>query len=700
MERLNCPDHTYAFKNCILLNIPLHLEHSTSFDSKKKYYTKVGRYYYYTEHFSDLTKNQIMMNLYQRRDTSIDDTKNIVVMEYQKLISNIKSSSSIIIKVSLPNAKEKTMVTLEKGAMTNIFKDFLIDSKLILTHEQKILFKTLDGLSLVLHINDYSGKHFIIDECTNISLCEGDENIVIAENKPILKSSLNLVELGIGGLDKEFSEMFRRAFSTRMLKPETIKKMDIKHIKGILLHGPPGCGKTLIARKICQMIDSVEPKIVNGPDLLNKYVGESEANMRRLFTDAENEYKKKGDNSRLHVIVFDEIDSICKVRGSTGGGTGVNDSIVNQLLTKFDGVEQYNNILIIGMTNRPDMLDDALLRPGRFELQLQISLPDLIGRQQILTIHTTKLYDTQRIDKNVDLNNVASITKNYTGAEIEGLVNSARSYAIQRATEYDKETSMININEDKIIVSKEDFDNAIKEIKPKFGLDVSVKDHVSKYGIIMYSKPFTNFYDQMQNDIRSFMSSINNQMICFISGKNGSGRTSLALDMALKTNYPFIKYINGRSIIGMSESQKSQHIKSCFDDADKSPQSVIVIDDVENIIDWVYADITGVPRFSLSVCSTIRSLINYHHKNKRLIIFNFDDESLTYISRVKILPKSDRTYVIPDVEIDVETQNHINSINNNTEKSMTNNVQKYCNIVQHLPIKQYIFEFNNTICSN
>ncbi|KAH9467259.1 hypothetical protein Pst134EB_002281 [Puccinia striiformis f. sp. tritici] len=108
--------------------------------------------------------------------------------------------------------------------------------------------------------------------------------------------------------------------------------------------------KTLMARQIGKMLNAREPKIVNGPEILNKFVGESEKNIRELFAEAEVEYKAKGDESGLHIIIFDELDAICKQRGSTGGGTGVGDSVVNQLLSKMDGVDQLNNILIIGMT--------------------------------------------------------------------------------------------------------------------------------------------------------------------------------------------------------------------------------------------------------------------------------------------------------------------------------------------------------------
>jgi vesicle-fusing ATPase len=144
------------------------------------------------------------------------------------------------------------------------------------------------------------------------------------------------------------------------------------------------------------------------------------------------QYKAKGDESGLHIIIFDELDAICKQRGSTNNGTGVGDSIVNQLLSKLDGVDQLNNILIIGMTNRLDMIDEALTRPGRLEVHMEISLPDEKGRLQILTIHTAKMRDNGVMDRDVNLPELAAITKNFSGAEIGGLVKSATSFAFNR----------------------------------------------------------------------------------------------------------------------------------------------------------------------------------------------------------------------------------------------------------------------------
>jgi vesicle-fusing ATPase len=289
-----------------------------------------------------------------------------------------------------------------------------------------------------------------------------------------------------------------------MLDPKFIQHWGIQHVKGILMYGPSGCGKTTMARQICKMIGGVEPKIVSAPELFNMYIGNSEKLVRELFVDAEKDWKENGINAKTHVIIIDEIDSVAQKRGISHW----KDSVVNQLLAKMDGVDGCNNFIVIGMTNRLDILDEALLRPGRFEVKLEVTLPDEIARTEILRIHVKKLLNNNGIHKDVSIDMLARITKNYTGAELEGLVNSAKSNALTRAIEY----NMV-VNETKMCVMYDDFMMAFKEIKPKYGIDQNITNLISKYGIMMWAKEFKELYEKMYEDIMKFINSDNKQMI-------------------------------------------------------------------------------------------------------------------------------------------------------------------------------------------
>lgn len=380
-------------------------------------------------------------------------------------------------------------------------------------------------------------------------------NLKASKRRPatnaILQADFKFEDMGIGGLDKEFSQIFRRAFASRIFPPGLIEQMGIQHVKGILLFGPPGTGKTLIARRIGKMLNAREPKVINGPEVLNKYVGQSEENIRKLFADAEKEYKEKGDESGLHIIIFDELDAVCKQRGSgAGGGTGVGDSVVNQLLSKLDGVDQLNNILLIGMTNRMDMIDDALLRPGRLEVHMEISLPDEYGRVQILKIHTAKMRASGTLDPSVDLQELAHKTKNFSGAEISGLVRSATSFALNRHV---KVGSMASISDDvdQMLVNRDDFEHAFEDVKPSFGVS---EDEIQKYlrgGIIHFSPFISNILEEGQLLVKQVQEPDSTPIFSTVlHGPPSSGKTAMAAKVALDSNYPFVRtlYYN---LVGM-----------------------------------------------------------------------------------------------------------------------------------------------------
>ncbi|EGG09075.1 uncharacterized protein MELLADRAFT_47546 [Melampsora larici-populina 98AG31] len=433
----------------------------------------------------------------------------------------------------------------------------------------------------------------------------------------IIKPNFKFQDMGIGGLDSEFGAIFRRAFASRIFPPGMVEKLGIQHVKGLLLYGPPGTGKTLMARQIGKMLNAREPKIVNGPEILNKFVGESEKNIRELFADAEVEYKAKGDESGLHIIIFDELDAICKQRGSTGGGTGVGDSVVNQLLSKMDGVDQLNNILIIGMTNRLDMIDEALLRPGRLEVHMEISLPDEGGRLQILNIHTAKMRTNNVMAGDVILEELAALTKNFSGAELSGLVKSATSFAFNRHIKVGT-TAGVGDDLDQMQVNLDDFLNALDEVKPAFGVAEEELKSVIQNGIIKFAPEIDEilhdgklFVEQVRTSTRTPLVSV------LIHGPPSSGKTALAASIAQASDFPFIKLIAPENMVGFSEAQKINYLFKVFSDSYKSPMSVIVVDNIERILDWVPIG----PRFSNGVLQALMVLLGKRPpKNQRLLV--------------------------------------------------------------------------------
>lgn len=410
----------------------------------------------------------------------------------------------------------------------------------------------------------------------------------------------NFERLGIGGLDLQFEQIFRRAFASRVFPPSVVERLGIHHVKGVLLYGPPGTGKTLIARQIGKMLNGKEPKIVNGPEVLNKYVGASEENIRNLFKEAEFDYEKFGEASELHVIIFDEIDAICKSRGSVRDGSGVHDTIVNQLLTKIDGVDALNNILLIGMTNRKDMLDEALLRPGRLEVQVEIGLPDEAGRLQILKIHTGRMEENSFLARDVDLLELASCTQNFSGAEIEGLVKSAASFALNRQVDVNDLTKPIE--EENIKVTMADFLLALGEVVPAFGAVVGTLESYRLNGMLDYGDRYRHLLSSIRmlvNQVRT--SAVTPLITCLLEGPSGTGKTALAATVAIESEFPFVKVLSAESMVGFSEQSKCSQIAKVFDDAYKSPLSVVVLDDIERLLEFVAIG----PRFSNSVLQAL-----------------------------------------------------------------------------------------------
>uniref|UniRef100_A0A0K0DX31 Vesicle-fusing ATPase n=2 Tax=Strongyloides stercoralis TaxID=6248 RepID=A0A0K0DX31_STRER len=463
--------------------------------------------------------------------------------------------------------------------------------------------------------------------------------------KSIISPDWDFESMGIGGLDKEFSAIFRRAFFSRLFPPEQVEQLGMKHVRGILLYGPPGTGKTLIARQIGKMLNAREPKIVNGPQILDKYVGESEANIRKLFGDAEEEFKRCGNNSALHIIIFDEIDAICKQRGTQAGSSGVHDTVVNQILTKMDGVDQLNNILVIGMTNRRDMIDEALLRPGRMEVQMEISLPDENGRVQILHIHTAKMREFDKLGSDVDLKVIAKKTKNFSGAEIEGLVRAAQSSAINRLVKVDGKVTVEADAFEKLKITAEDFEYALlNDIKPAFGSADEVLERFLSGGILMWSPEISKILETGDIHINDAKSPDSRGFVTLLlAGSPGVGKSCLAAQIAKNSGFPFVKICTPETMVGYTEIAKCQALRKIFEDAYRSPLSVIIIDNIDRLLD--YASVG--PRFSNQVLQALLVLLGTKPpKGKRLLVLATASQR-TFLKELDLMAAFDDVIDVP-----------------------------------------------------
>ena len=411
---------------------------------------------------------------------------------------------------------------------------------------------------------------------------------------------------GVGGLDDKFGTLFRRVFASRMIDPQIAKKMELEHVRGVLLYGPPGTGKTLVAKALGELLNAHPPKIVNGPEILQRFVGQSEENIRSLFADAELEYRIRGDESKLHVIVFDEIDAICKARGS-GGVTAsvVHDNVVNQLLTKLDGMRSLNNILVVGITNRRDLLDKALLRPGRLELQLEIGLPDAYGRLQILEIHTKAFKSAGTLSECVDLERLAQMTENHSGAELKGLVRAATSHALSRHLGMSSGDSVAtnnitNSEEENPKVTMEDFKSAMKEFVSAMKQDAKEVENIVPENFFLLEKQ-SEALEELYETLETLKNSGGGkndgqnvgaltQTIIQVRGIKDSGKTTIICKAVTDAKYPHARILSAHDILRKVEDPTLLAqtvifaIKSAFDDAAKGKLSAIIIDDLDVLL--------------------------------------------------------------------------------------------------------------------
>lgn len=393
--------------------------------------------------------------------------------------------------------------------------------------------------------------------------------------------------MGIGGLQAQMGRIISQVLISRIMDEVMLKKYEVNHIKGILMFGPSGTGKTLIAKNIGKMIPNSVISHVNGPELSSKFVGESEANVRKLFDDA------KSNPSQTHIIIFDEIDAIGKRRGE---GTVHDDKTLNQLLTMIDGLDSGNNVLIIGITNRPDVLDPALTRAGRLECHIEIPLPTEQGREEILNIYLNPLRE-RKLVLGIDSKFWAHELDGYSGADIKSLIGRATNLALLRNCDINDTSIRIKKNKgpDSPIIHS-DFEAASNEFRSTF----SKHDNIVKQYVLNYPIEDSEVFEQLKDEIEMALSvgvssgsdtELNSGLrplpkpYIITRYNDAEEEKALVCHVAMAVDLPYVRYVSYNTFLGKTSSQNCTILDGIYHDCLQAERSVLILDSLIDVND-------------------------------------------------------------------------------------------------------------------
>ena len=400
------------------------------------------------------------------------------------------------------------------------------------------------------------------------------ETVFVLKEKAVEGMRAYVTYEDIGGLGKQIG-FIREMIELPMKHPELFQKLGIEPPKGVLLHGPPGTGKTLIAKAVASETDASFVTI-SGPEIMSKFYGEPEARLREIFKSAE--------QNAPAIILIDEIDSIAPKRAEMTGERMVERRLVAQLLALMDGLKSRGNVIVLGATNQPNLLDEALRRGGRFDREIEIGVPDRDGRYEILQIHTRGM----PLGDDVNLENIANITHGFVGADLAGLCKEAAMHALRDILpniSMDEEIPAELL--DSLSVSHEDFYEALKTITPSAlrevfievpnvrwddigGLEQAKQELIeSVEWPIKYPEAFEAFHSKPAKGIMLF-------------GPPGTGKTMLAKAVASESEANFIS-VKGPEIFSKYVGESERAVREMFRKARQASPCVIFFDEIDSI---------------------------------------------------------------------------------------------------------------------
>ncbi len=414
--------------------------------------------------------------------------------------------------------------------------------------------------------NTSPGGAVVVSEDTSISISK--KAATVKEGVPSVSYE------DIGGLEEEI-ETVREMIEVPMRYPQVFKKLGVSPPKGVLLHGPPGTGKTLLAKAVANETDAHFLHLA-GPEIMSKWYGQSEENLRNVFKEAQ--------ENAPSIIFIDEIDAIAPAREEVSGE--VEKRVVSQLLTLMDGLEARGEVVVIAATNRPEAVDPALRRPGRFDREVQIGIPNRKGRKEILQIHTRGMPLTEK----VDLDYLADITHGYSGADLEALAKEAAMRALRGVMPEIKKLKEEELTKellDSLEVTEKDFEEAMRRVEPSAMREVLVELPNIRWADIgglqevkseleesvewplKYAKQFAEVGVKPPKGI-------------LLYGPPGTGKTLLAKAVANESSANFIT-VKGPELLNKFVGESERGVRKVFKRARQVAPSIIFFDEIESL---------------------------------------------------------------------------------------------------------------------